>query len=70
MTAWPLADGSRLVVANEAEIDGDKDFVLASDKSNDPLGTISIIAIANGTPADTAQNLDFTAFDDGGSRAS
>ena len=63
-------DGSRLVVANEAEIDGDEDFVLASDKSNDPLGTISIIAIANGTPADTAQNLDFTAFDDGGSRAS
>ena len=63
-------DGSRLVVANEAEIDGDEDFVLAADKSNDPLGTISIIAIANGTPADTAQSLDFTAFDDGGARAS
>lgn len=63
-------DGSRLVVANEGEIDGNKDFVLAGDKSNDPLGTISIIAIANGTPADTAQSLDFTAFDNGGARAS
>lgn len=63
-------DGSKLVVANEGEIDGDKTFVLASDKSNDPLGTISIIAIANGVPADTAQTLDFTAFDDGGARAS
>ncbi|WP_396432658.1 choice-of-anchor I family protein [Limnohabitans sp.] len=62
-------DGSRLVVANEGEIDGDEDFVLAGDKSNDPLGTISIIAIANGTPADTAQSLDFTAFDNGGARA-
>lgn len=63
-------DGTKLVVANEGEIDGDGDFVLASDKSNDPLGTISIIAIANGMPADTAQTLDFTAFDDGGARAS
>ncbi len=63
-------DGSRLVVANEAEIDGDKNFVLAADKSNDPLGTISIITIANGTPADTAQTLDFTAFDDAGARVS
>ena len=63
-------DGSKLVVANEGEIDGDEDFVLAGDKSNDPLGTISIITIASGTPADTAQTLDFTAFDDGGARAS
>ena len=63
-------DGTKLVVANEGEIDGDGDFELASDKSNDPLGTISIIAIANGMPADTAQTLDFTAFDDGGARAS
>ena len=63
-------DGSKLVVANEGEIPGDKDFVLAVDKSNDPLGTISIIAMANGVPADTAQTLDFTAFDDGGARAS
>ncbi len=60
-THW-LVDGSRLVVANEAEIDGDEDVVLAADKPNDPLGTISIIAIANGTPVDTAQSLDFTAF--------
>jgi DNA-binding beta-propeller fold protein YncE len=62
-------DGSKLVVANEGEIDGDGDFELAADKSNDPLGTISIIAIGNGVPADTAQSLDFTAFDDGGPRA-
>ena len=63
-------DGSKLVVANEGEIDGKKNFVLAGDKSNDPLGTISIIEIANGTPADTARSLDFTAFDNGGARAS
>lgn len=62
-------DGTKLVVANEGEIDGDKNFVLAGDKSNDPLGTISVIAIANGVPADIAQTLDFTAFDDGASRA-
>lgn len=63
-------DGTKLVVANEGEIDGNKNFVLAVDKSNDPLGTISIIAINNGVPADAAQTLDFTAFDDGGARAS
>jgi DNA-binding beta-propeller fold protein YncE len=63
-------DGSKLIVANEGEIDGDENFVLAGDKSNDPMGTISIIAIANGVPADTALSLDFTAFDDGASRAS
>lgn len=62
-------DGTKLVVANEGEIDGDEDFVLAQDKSNDPLGTISIIAINNGTPASSATTVDFTAFDDGGSRA-
>ncbi|HMN93927.1 MAG TPA: choice-of-anchor I family protein [Hydrogenophaga sp.] len=62
-------DGSQLVVANEGEIDGNQNFVLAPDRSNDPLGTISIIAIDNGTPADTALTLDFTAFDDGGPRA-
>ena len=62
-------DGRKLVVANEGEIDGNQNFVLAADKSNDPLGTISIIAISNGVPADTAQTLDFTAFDDGAPRA-
>lgn len=62
-------DGTRLVVANEGEIGGDEDFVLAADKSNDPLGTISIITIAGGMPADTSQTLDFTAFDDGAARA-
>jgi hypothetical protein len=63
-------DGGQLVVANEGEIDGNENFVLAPDKSNDPLGTISIIAINNGTPAANATTLDFTAFDSGGSRAS
>jgi len=63
-------DGSQLVVANEGEIAGNENFVLAPDKSNDPLGTISIIAINNGTPAANATTLDFTAFDSGGARAS
>lgn len=63
-------DGTKLVVANEGEIPGNQDFVLAADRSNDPLGTISIITISNGVPADTALTLDFTAFDDGGARAS
>jgi hypothetical protein len=63
-------DGSRLVVANEGEIDGNANFILAPDKSNDPLGTISIIAINNGTPDSTALTLDFTDFDDGAPRAS
>ena len=63
-------DGTRLVVANEGEIDGDEDFVLAEDKSNDPLGTISIIAVANEAPADLATTLNFTDFDAGGARAS
>jgi hypothetical protein len=62
-------DGSKLVIANEGEIDGNQNFVLAPDKSNDPLGTISIITVSNGVPADTALTLDFTAFDDGGPRA-
>lgn len=63
-------DGSKLVVANEGEIAGSGNFVLAADKSNDPLGTISLISITSGLPADQAQTLDFRAFDDGGSRAS
>lgn len=62
-------DATRLVVANEGEIDGSEDFVLAEDKSNDPLGTISIIAIINELPADTATTLDFKEFDSGGPRA-
>ena len=62
-------DGRMLVVANEGEIAGDENFVLAPDKSNDPLGTISLIEIRNGEPARQAQSLDFTAFNDGGPRA-
>jgi hypothetical protein len=63
------ADGRKLVVANEGEIDGNEDFVLAADRSNDPLGTISIVNIDNSQPADVAVTLDFTAFDDGAARA-
>jgi len=63
-------DGRMLVVANEGEIAGDKNFVLAADKSNDPLGTISLIEIRNGEPAPQALSLDFTGFNDRGGRAS
>lgn len=62
-------DGRMLVVANEGEIAGDKNFILAADRSNDPLGTISLIEIRDGEPAPQAQSLDFTAFNDGGARA-
>ena len=58
-------DGSKLVVANEGELSA----TFTTD-GIDPLGTISIIAIANGTPADTATTLDFSAFNVGGARAS
>lgn len=57
-------DGSKLVVANEGELSND----YAND-GVDPLGTISVITITSGTPADAATTLDFTAFDAGGARA-
>jgi hypothetical protein len=57
-------DGSKLVVANEGELSDDY-----ATNSVDPLGSISVITIANGTPSATATTLDFTAFDSGGARA-
>lgn len=48
-------DGSKVVVANEGEP--------AGDYSIDPEGTISIIDITEGTPADTATSLNFNAYD-------
>jgi len=58
-------DGSKLVVANEGELSVD----FATDDI-DPVGSISIIAVTNGVPADTATTLDFSAFNSGESRAS
>jgi len=58
-------DGSKLVVANEGELS-----VNFATDGIDPVGSISIIAIANGVPADTARTLDFSAFNSGASRAS
>jgi hypothetical protein len=58
-------DGSKLVVANEGELS-----VNFATDGIDPIGSISIIAVANGVPADTATTLDFSAFNAGASRAS
>jgi len=58
-------DGSKLVVANEGELSA-----TFSTDGIDPVGSISIIAIANGTPADAATTLDFSDFNAGASRAS
>lgn len=58
-------DGSKLVVANEGELSA-----TFSTDGIDPVGSISIIAIANGTPANTATTLDFSDFNTGQSRAS
>lgn len=58
-------DGSKLVVANEGELSA-----TFSTDGIDPVGSISIIAMANGTPADTATTLDFSDFNAGASRAS
>ncbi len=57
-------DGGKLVVANEGELSNN----YATD-GVDPLGSISIITITSGTPADAATTLDFTAFDANGARA-
>ncbi len=58
-------DGNYLVVANEGELSNTfmKDGI-------DPEGSISIINIRNGVPADTAVQLEFTDFNVGGKRAS
>lgn len=49
-------DGSKVVVANEGEPSGDYQV--------DPEGTISIITVSNGIPADTASSINFQAFND------
>lgn len=57
-------DGKHLVVANEGELS-------ATFKTDgiDPEGSISIITVSNGVPADTATALDFRAFNVGDARA-
>ena len=57
-------DGKYLVVANEGELSNTfmKDGI-------DPEGSISIINISNGVPADKAVQLEFTDFNVGGKRA-
>ena len=57
-------DGSKLVIANEGELS-----VNFATDGIDPVGSISIIAIANGIPADSATTLDFSAFNAGANRA-
>lgn len=57
-------DGSKLVIANEGELS-----VNFSTDGIDPVGSISIIAVANGIPADSATTLDFSAFNAGANRA-
>ncbi|MDC9521628.1 choice-of-anchor I family protein [Pseudoalteromonas sp. Angola-31] len=47
-------NGAKVVVANEGEPNGDY--------SIDPEGSISVINIENGVIADTATNIDFTAY--------
>ena len=57
-------DGSKLVVANEGELS-----VNFAKDGIDPVGSISIISVANGVPADKAITLDFSEFNAGASRA-
>jgi DNA-binding beta-propeller fold protein YncE len=57
-------DGKHLVVANEGELSND-----FADSGIDPEGSISLIAIVDGVPADTATSLDFKAFNSGGARS-
>jgi hypothetical protein len=58
-------DGKALVVANEGELS-----VNFMTDSIDPDGSISIVNITNGVPADTATTLGFADFNVGGSRRS
>lgn len=58
-------DGKYLVVANEGELSN----TFMTD-GIDPEGSISIINISNGSPADTAVQVKFTDFNVGGTRAS
>ncbi len=47
-------DGTKVIVANEGEP--------ANDYSFDPEGSISVIAVTNGVPADVASQIEFDAF--------
>ncbi|RJG50479.1 choice-of-anchor I family protein [Motilimonas pumila] len=55
-------DGSAALVANEGEPAGNYEV--------DPVGSVSYIAITAGVPADTATDISFADFNQGGSRAS
>lgn len=57
-------DGSQLVVANEGELSA----TFATD-GIDPVGSISIIAVKQGMPADQAVTLDFSDFNAGAKRS-
>ncbi|WP_017445941.1 choice-of-anchor I family protein [Gayadomonas joobiniege] len=48
--------GSQVIVANEGEPSGD--YTL------DPIGSISVIQVDSGTPADTATEIGFTSYND------
>jgi len=54
-------DGSKLLVANEAEPNDAYDV--------DPVGSVSLVAINNGIPADNAIDISFNDFNIGGIRA-
>lgn len=54
-------DGSRVLVANEGEPN--------ADYTVDPMGTVSVIDLASGVEAATVKTLDFSDWNEGGSRA-
>ncbi|MGI9277822.1 MAG: choice-of-anchor I family protein [Endozoicomonas sp.] len=54
-------DGMWVVAANEGEPSGDY--------SSDPDGSVTVIAITDGVPADSATQVTFTDFNEGGDRA-
>jgi len=55
------SDGNYVVAANEGEP--------SKDYTNDPEGTITVIPVTNGVPADTGTQINFQAFNEGQSRA-
>ncbi|GLQ30320.1 choice-of-anchor I family protein [Litoribrevibacter albus] len=55
------SDGAYAISANEGEPSGDY--------QTDPEGTITVVSITNGVPADNGTQLDFKAFNEGGARA-